>query len=120
MKSHKSNYELLGEWIEELSGFIMKDEFLMEIPFNEDEINTNGVKYRFYTDQHQYTITALDGPDGGFLGAVAICRKMVPGENFHRGDDLFYGPFRKDTWDRIIKDIVSYELIRVNEEDKEK
>jgi len=118
--THKSNYELLEEWIEEISGFIPKEEFLMKVPEDVDSDIRTGINYKFFTDSHQYTITALDGPDGGFLGVVAVCRKSVPGETFHRGDDLFYGPFRKDTWDRIVKDIVSYELIRIVKKDEQK
>ncbi|MCK9556147.1 hypothetical protein M0R19_08520 [Candidatus Pacearchaeota archaeon] len=110
MSTHKSNYELLEEWFEELSTFRPKDKFLKKLELN----NKSGVKYRIYTDEHYYDITALDGPDGGFLGAVAMCRKQLPNENFKRGDDLYYGPFRKDTWNNILKDIVAYELISIS------
>jgi hypothetical protein len=48
--------------------------------------------------------------DRGYLGCIASCRKPRVGETWHRGSDLADGPYSKETFFKIIGDIVSLEL----------
>ena len=71
-----------------------------------------------YTDNHVYAIsgrprtlpTALRSGDGGYLGCVASSRKPRVGEDWTRGSDLADGDWNQETWDKIVRSIVSYEL----------
>jgi hypothetical protein len=66
-----------------------------------------GIVYvKIYTDGHVYSIEASPN----YLGCQVATRKPRPGENWTRGNDLADGNFIEETWVRIIKDIVSYEL----------
>jgi len=72
------------------------------------------LRIRLYTDGHVYTIDAREKPGAqGYLGCVARSRKERTGEDWHRGSDLADGPLTKITWHRILGDIVSYEMMRV-------
>ena len=45
--------------------------------------------------------------------ASALTRKPRAGEDWNRGRDLADGSYTKETWDKIISNIVSYELVKV-------
>jgi hypothetical protein len=68
---------------------------------------------KVYTDNHVYSISAKAPTEGyaGYLGCIASCRKARAGEEQHRGSDLADGPFTDETWQKILADIVSYELV---------
>ncbi len=70
---------------------------------------------RIYTDTNFYNISAIerDGKDG-YLGCVASGRKPRAGEDWHRGSDLADGPLTEETWQRILGDIISYEMVKVH------
>lgn len=66
-----------------------------------------------YTATNRYAINGkvnLMG-DGNYLGCMASSRAPRPGEDWSRGSDLADGKFSKHTWDRIVGDMLSYELI---------
>lgn len=68
----------------------------------------------FYTKDHRYRIYAVDRTtDDGYIGCTVVTRKMRAGEDWIRGNDLPDGPFVKETWDRILKSIVRYELVKL-------
>lgn len=46
----------------------------------------------------------------GYLGAQATSRKSRTGEDWHRGNDRSDGKFNEETWIRIIKSILAYEI----------
>lgn len=50
------------------------------------------------------------GSDMGYLGCVVSAREPRSGETWTRGSDLADGPFTEETWNRIVQDILSYEL----------
>lgn len=71
---------------------------------------------RVFTDTNQYTIHAIERPDGtGYLGCTSSCRKPRAGETWTRGRDLHDGPLTERDWFRILADIVSYELVRFHD-----
>ena len=61
-----------------------------------------------YTNEHCYRISASTKD---YLGCIAQTRKPRAGEDWTRGNDLPDGKFCRETWDKIIKAIVGYELI---------
>jgi len=66
-----------------------------------------------YTDTHEYSIGGYEKSEKnpkGYLGCIASSRKPRPGEDWHRGNDLHDGVFSNKTFQRIVKDIVGYEL----------
>jgi hypothetical protein len=71
-------------------------------------------KASIYTDEHIYQISAVQGKND-YLGCQVTARKERPGESWKRGNDLSDGPLIKDTWNRIINDIVKYELVKLSE-----
>lgn len=71
------------------------------------------VKALFFTDSHSYAIHAQLRDGGGYLGAYAGTRKPRPGETWTRGNDLPDGRYCKNTFDKIMRSIVRYEMKRL-------
>ena len=72
-------------------------------------------KVCFYTEEHQYFITAIDRTkDEGYLGCQVNCRKPRAGEDWTRGNDLPDGKFNKATWDKILMAVINYELVKLS------
>lgn len=69
-----------------------------------------------YTDRNAYWITvhpsALRAGDS-YLGCTMTSRKPRAGEDWTRGNDLTDGRFCKDTWDNIVADILTCELVDI-------
>jgi hypothetical protein len=66
-----------------------------------------------FTEEHSYHISAYAPTEKrpkGYLGCITSCRKPRVGETWTRGNDLADGPYNKETFIKIIGDIVSYEL----------
>lgn len=83
--------------------------------YTPDEARDPMVKVKFYTENHEYTITIIDCPkDGtrkrGYLGCDAQSRKERPGETWKRGCDLPDGPFELETWEKIKQAIIAHEI----------
>jgi hypothetical protein len=72
-------------------------------------------KCSIYTDEHIYQIVAIESDANNYLGCQATARKERPGEAWKRGNDLADGELTYDTWIRIVRDIVKYELVRLSE-----
>ncbi|MEE8114809.1 MAG: hypothetical protein V3T23_10710, partial [Nitrososphaerales archaeon] len=49
-----------------------------------------------------------------YLGCTASSRKPRAGEDWTRGSDLADGDLSLETWNKILGDIVAYELVRVH------
>ena len=47
-----------------------------------------------------------------YLGAAATSRRPRTGESWHRGNDLADGKFSFGLWNKILADIVAYELVK--------
>ena len=71
------------------------------------------VNVLFFTDSHSYAIHAQLRDGGGYLGAYTGTRKPRPGETWTRGNDLPDGKYCKDTFDKIMRAIVRYEMKRL-------
>lgn len=69
--------------------------------------NGDAVTVKLYTDGHCYDIRAKPT----YLGCAVATRKPRPGEDWNRGNDLADGKFCQETWDRILRDIIAYELV---------
>jgi len=66
---------------------------------------------KLFTDNHVYIIDATTD----HLGAIAQTRKPLAGEGHVRGNDLTDGKFSRRTWDQIVLDMLSYELVPLAE-----
>ena len=71
------------------------------------EHNKDSDRVYLYTDGHRYSIVATDTD---YLGCQVSTRKPRPGEDWTRGNDLVDGKFSDDTWGKILRDIIAYEL----------
>lgn len=68
----------------------------------------------FYTRTFSYSIKArVDHGQPGYLGCIASARKPLAGEVHTRGNDLADGHFTEATWQRIIADILCYEMVKI-------
>jgi len=73
------------------------------------------IKFIFYTNDHQYTISAVERfPGKSYLGCVSNCRKSKAGEDWTRGSDLPDGLLNNETWNRIKNAIIRNELVRLD------
>ena len=73
------------------------------------------VRLHIYTSEHRYNIVGvLRNGDFDYLGCTYMLRKCLPGENWNRGGDLADGPFCKETWDKIMSDIVRNEVVKIS------
>ena len=100
MKNWQEQFE---EWLKELVPFGRLGEY---VQFLYDEKRTRA---RIFTDSHQYQISAGET----YLGCGASSRKWRAGEDWHRGNDRHDGPFCRETWDAIVRDILRYELVKL-------
>lgn len=64
---------------------------------------------KLHTKRYEYGITIAED----YLGCIATCRCWEPGEQHHRGNDLHDGDFSRETWRRIMRDILAHELVEV-------
>jgi len=78
-------------------------------------------KFFIYTENNKYAIYA-NNKDGinGYLGCMSQGRRMRPGEDWFRGNDLPDGPLTEATWRKIMAAIVRYELKDVVKRDHRK
>jgi hypothetical protein len=88
--------ELLEAWLSEGKYF---DPDLVEFD--------RGKKLTIFTALHKYSISF----DEEYMGCIAQCRKPYRGEKHLRGSDLADGEFCRETFEQIIFDIVSHELV---------
>jgi len=61
----------------------------------------------FFTATYKYCISARKDH---YLGCTASCRKSRPGETWRRGSDLPDGEYNEETFEKIVRKIVSYEM----------
>lgn len=102
LKIHKTVIkECLRKW---LKGKFLPDGF--DWKKNVDE-TSDVIKITLYTATHSYHIVA----QSTYLGATCSERMPRAGEDWTRGSDLADGRFCEDTFQKIIYDIVSNELI---------
>ena len=110
--------ETLKSWVKDLV-YPADPEELIHVT-KDFEMEVDGKKGRIYsfymyTNENKYGISAIERQeDEGYLGGGALARKQRPGEDWNRGNDLIDGPLTLDTWNKILKDIVRYELVRLS------
>lgn len=75
-------------------------------------INEGRIRAYLYTDGNCY---AIDATQTGYLGCVVSARKPRPGEDWTRGHDLADGKLNDETWNRILRDIIAYELKTISD-----
>lgn len=84
---------------------------------NPDDDDSRGT-IKFWTEKHEYTLTvktrALSEDRPSYLGCVASLRAPRPGEDWTRGNDLPDGLFCRETFDRIMRGVVAYEMLEVD------
>lgn len=77
---------------------------------------TRVLKVAIYTKHHQYTLVVNYHPKTiSWLMASAVNRYSRAGEDWQRGSDLADGPLCRETWNRIMMDILSYELVQLSD-----
>jgi len=78
--------------------------------------NPTRFRVRLFTKTHSYSISVRvpeDADDDDYLGCIASTRTPRAGEDHTRGNDLADGKLCQETWNRILTDIVAYELVRL-------
>ena len=87
-----------------------------EVP---SDVAQSKINIKIFTDTNCYSITARDSEDdAGYLGCIASTRKPRAGEDWTRGNDLDDGDLTKETWYRILGDIISYEMVKVHKREE--
>lgn len=114
-EKEKTNMELLEQWLKELVYPGKVFNFIEESSGHSEPGVETTREFCFYTENHQYFITAIDRVGEGYLGCQVSARKARAGEDWLRGNDLPDGPFTRATWDKIINAIVCYELVRLSD-----
>jgi hypothetical protein len=107
--------EDLKTWVKEDLGTRGDVENYVHITEDEGEGHGDGkyehrFKFKLYSFENVYAIVAIESPDKGYLGCQSSRRKARAGESWTRGSDLPDGPLNRETWDKILKAIVIYEL----------
>ena len=98
----KLGYKDFLKWLKTCARFGNLDKTMIFKKFGDSD----RVNVKFFTAEHSYSISATKT----YLGCIASCRKSRPGETWTRGSDLSDGKHTKETFDKIVRDIVSYEM----------
>ena len=77
------------------------------------------VQIMFWTRTNTYSLMARPGHLGlaSYLGCTYSRRAPYPGEQHTRGGDLADGKFELATWNKILRDIVANELVKIGDPD---
>jgi len=109
---------ILRDWLKPISRWFDVEKMWRTFEKNEDDF-TPRAHIELFTASNKYRITFRPsverdspeaGPEDGYLGCTVTSRKERPGEDWKRGNDLADGAFHFTTWERIVADIVGYEL----------
>ena len=104
----------LIEWIEQMKyGYRDSDLYLYE-EFTPTGLKRIRVKLFTLTNVYNIVVTA-----NGYFGCTASSRLPRAGEDWTRGNDLADGDFSKETWIKILGDIIGYELVKIHRPVKE-
>jgi len=106
----------LKEWFKEIIRYGARPELYIQNVDDPVE-KKHKVKYRLFTQDHIYSILAVERQDGGYLGCIVSTRKPRAGEDWsvRPYTDLADGPLCYATWVRIKNDIIGYELQKLQE-----
>ena len=67
-----------------------------------------------YTDMYKYKFIVIERSDRSYMGCQVSARKPRAGEDWSRGNDLVDGPLNSETWNKILRDILNYEIVRLS------
>ena len=68
-----------------------------------------------YTNEYKYKIFAIQREkEPSYLSCQVSARKPRAGEDWNRGNDLTDGPLELETWNRILRDMINYEIVRLS------
>lgn len=74
-------------------------------------VEPNVLHVLLFTERNVYRISArLHEDREPYLGCISDTRYHRVGETWTRGHDLHDGPFLRETWDAIMRDILRYEF----------
>lgn len=75
---------------------------------------------KFYTNTNEYRVHIKSRSDGtGGMFASSSSRKRRAGEDWVRGNDLADGPLTEETWRKIVRDVLSCELVDITPHGRE-
>lgn len=102
----------LQEWLS-IGKYFSKDYYLI---YKQNIKSYDKIVVKLFTNDNEYSlhfvIPGEKNPDG-YIGSYFKCRKSYPGENWHRGNDLSDGNYNKETFDKIMFDIILNELVEI-------
>ena len=70
------------------------------------------LRVKIYTDRFAYEIS-VGWNNKDYISCKSQARRQRPGESFFRINELFTGPICKESFNRVILDILSNELINI-------
>jgi len=108
------------EFVEWLSGILWGDHEPLDIVLI-DQPYEDRYSVDIFTDTHSYHFSVKPPNEedaDGYLGGQAGTRKSRAGEDHTRGNDLADGPYSKETFDKIVNDIVAYETVELGAGDR--
>ena len=76
-------------------------------------IKKSRIVLKLYTQKTEISISAVapnKNKPNGYLGGIASSRTPRVGETWCRGNDLADGDYSKETWNKIMYDIIGWEL----------
>lgn len=115
----KNKMEMLDQWLKDVCPSKETEYIKVEYDsFPVEGLPKADFKHKriinFYTDHNRYHITAIDrGRGRSYLGCSGTARKPLAGEDWMRGNDITNGPFTEKTWNKILSNIVRYELVEL-------
>lgn len=117
----QESFSDLGEWFKPLCRYNKIEDFIIA------DYKENRLRLTIFTKDHSYHISAVlpdrnefakkhgdkKGYDDGYIGCISQTRKPRAGEHWNRGNDLADGDYSKETFDKIVCDILAYELVKI-------
>ncbi len=123
---HEKAISQMRTWLSQIYPDSQVDRALEIIkPSSLEESQELRLRAKIWTCNNEFSIVARVTSGTGinvnrnmsaYLGCQASSRKSRTGENWSRGNDLADGGFCKETWNRILVDIVRYEVEEVKSE----
>lgn len=106
--------KLFADWMKSIARYGNAESIFIIFKYEHDECDE---RYGcvFYTDSHKYHISIrlpkdTDTFKGGYAGCTASTRKSRVGEDWNRGSDLPDGKYTQETFDKISRGIIGYEM----------
>ena len=112
--SAKDFYDLLAKY---LTKYVRIEKLFIKKTLSDYPMGTLGNPVHeeicIYSRDYEYHIVIRDEKNRNYLGAGYSCRISLPGEDWHRGNDLYDGRLTLGTFFGILEDIISNELVAI-------